>query len=64
MYVLLIFFSFHLYMSFREDIMGHETQLSTITNGIRFFKKNTAAANDAAGNPFRSAIAPGPNGFS
>lgn len=39
MYVLLIFFSFHLYMSFREDIMGHETQLSTITNGIRFFKE-------------------------
>lgn len=40
MYYLLLFFSAHLYMSFREDIMGEDTQLSTITNGIRYFKRN------------------------
>jgi Ni/Fe-hydrogenase 1 B-type cytochrome subunit len=39
MYYLLIFFAAHFYMSFREDVMGHDTQLSTITNGIRYFKE-------------------------
>lgn len=39
MYYLLLFLSFHLYMSFREDIMGHDTQISTIVNGIRYFKE-------------------------
>ena len=39
MYYLLIFLCAHLYMSFREDIMGGGTQVSTMINGIRFFKE-------------------------
>lgn len=39
MYYLLMFCCAHLYMSFREDIMGGATQLSTMTNGVRFFKE-------------------------
>ena len=39
MYYILIFLCAHLYMSFREDIMGGGTQVSTIINGIRYFKE-------------------------
>ena len=39
MYYLLIFLCAHLYMSLREDIMGGGTQVSTMINGIRFFKE-------------------------
>jgi Ni/Fe-hydrogenase 1 B-type cytochrome subunit len=29
----------HIYMVFREDVMGGTTQLSTMTNGVRMFKE-------------------------
>ncbi|MDR2711221.1 MAG: Ni/Fe-hydrogenase, b-type cytochrome subunit [Burkholderiales bacterium] len=38
MYYLLIFTIMHIYMAFREDIMGRETVVSTMVNGIRAFK--------------------------
>lgn len=38
MYVLIIFTMAHLYMSFREDIMGGATTLSSMTTGLRMFK--------------------------
>jgi Ni/Fe-hydrogenase 1 B-type cytochrome subunit len=38
MYYLLAFSIVHMYMVFREDIMGKETVISTMVNGIRAFK--------------------------
>ena len=38
MYVLIIFTIAHMYMSFREDIMGGCTTLSSMTTGLRMFK--------------------------
>ncbi|MDR2172846.1 MAG: Ni/Fe-hydrogenase, b-type cytochrome subunit [Burkholderiales bacterium] len=38
MYYLLMFAVLHIYMAFREDIMGKETVISTMVNGIRAFK--------------------------
>ncbi|MCL2310098.1 MAG: Ni/Fe-hydrogenase, b-type cytochrome subunit [Proteobacteria bacterium] len=38
MYYLLVFVVIHIYMAFREDIMGKETVISTMVNGIRVFK--------------------------
>ena len=38
MYVLIIFTIAHMYMSFREDIMGGATTLSSMTTGLRMFK--------------------------
>jgi len=39
MYYLGIFALIHMYMVFREDVMGGTTQLSTMTNGVRMFKE-------------------------
>ncbi|MDR0587942.1 MAG: Ni/Fe-hydrogenase, b-type cytochrome subunit [Burkholderiales bacterium] len=38
MYYLIIFSMAHMYMVFREDIMGHESVIGTMVNGIRMFK--------------------------
>ncbi|MDR0770197.1 MAG: Ni/Fe-hydrogenase, b-type cytochrome subunit [Burkholderiales bacterium] len=38
MYYLLLFAIIHIYMVFREDVMGKEAVLSTMVNGIRAFK--------------------------
>ncbi|MCL2872166.1 MAG: Ni/Fe-hydrogenase, b-type cytochrome subunit [Betaproteobacteria bacterium] len=38
MYAILVFMVVHIYMAFREDIMGKETVVSTMINGIRAFK--------------------------
>jgi Ni/Fe-hydrogenase 1 B-type cytochrome subunit len=38
MYYLLAFSIVHMYMVFREDVMGKETVISTMVNGIRVFK--------------------------
>ncbi len=43
MYVLIIFSMAHLYMSFREDVMGGATTLSSMTTGLRMFKENHGA---------------------
>lgn len=51
MYYLLIFLCAHLYMAMRGDIMDGATQVSTIINGIRFFKQpvySTKAIGQAA----------------
>lgn len=39
MYVLILFTIAHMYMSFREDIMGGATTLSSISTGLRMFKE-------------------------
>ena len=38
MYVFIIFSIAHIYMSFREDIMGGATTISSMTSGLRMFK--------------------------
>lgn len=38
MYLLIIFTIAHLYMSFREDVMGGATTLSSMSTGLRMFK--------------------------
>lgn len=40
MYVLILFSMAHMYMSFREDIMGGTTVLSSMTSGLRMFKED------------------------
>ncbi len=44
MYLLIIFSIAHLYMSFREDVMGGATTLSSMTTGLRMFKEDHSAA--------------------
>lgn len=39
MYVLVAFTVFHVYMSFREDVMGGATTVSSMTTGLRMFKE-------------------------
>ena len=39
MYVFIIFSMAHIYMSFREDIMGGATTISSMTTGLRMFKE-------------------------
>lgn len=39
MYILIAFTIFHVYMSFREDIMGGATTVSSMTTGLRMFKE-------------------------
>ena len=43
MYVLIIFTIAHMYMSFREDVMGGATTLSSMTTGLRMFKEDHSA---------------------
>lgn len=40
MYYLIIFTMAHLYMSFREDVMGGCTTISSMTTGLRMFKRD------------------------
>ena len=39
MYFFIIFTFAHLYMSFREDVMGGATTISSMTTGLRMFKE-------------------------
>lgn len=38
MYIFILFSIAHIYMSFREDIMGGATTISSMTSGLRMFK--------------------------
>ena len=38
MYVFILFSIAHIYMSFREDVMGGATTISSMTSGLRMFK--------------------------
>jgi Ni/Fe-hydrogenase 1 B-type cytochrome subunit len=38
MWYVLVFAVVHIYMAFREDIMGGSTILSTMSNGVRMWK--------------------------
>lgn len=38
MWYLILFAMFHIYMAFRQDIVGRSTIISTMVNGIRMFK--------------------------
>lgn len=40
MYVFIIFSIAHIYMSFREDVMGGTTTISSMTSGLRLFKES------------------------
>ncbi len=42
MYVFIIFSIAHMYMSFREDVMGGATTISSMTTGLRMFKEGGA----------------------
>mgnify|MGYP004658723397 FL=1 len=39
MYVFILFSVAHIYMSFREDVMGGATTVSSMTTGLRMFKE-------------------------
>lgn len=41
MYVFILFSIAHLYMSFREDVMGGATTISSMTTGLRMFKESS-----------------------
>ena len=38
MWYLILFALFHMYMAFRQDIVGRSTIVSTMVSGIRMFK--------------------------
>ena len=40
MYVFILFSIAHIYMSFREDVMGGATTLSSMSTGLRMFKED------------------------
>lgn len=48
MWYLLLFAMIHIYMAIREDIMSNQTIISTMTNGLRVFKRHPRAWSDPA----------------
>ena len=40
LYVFVLFTIAHVYMSFREDVMGGATTISSMTTGLRMFKES------------------------